>query len=90
MTSEVWSLDIFGTRRTDLQRMVGVMLEVPELRESLREVTGGTKPNGDTLSHIICDWVQGRSLSEMATEYFEGINLTMGELPRMGAPLSRR
>ena len=72
VTSEVWSPDIFGTRRHDLQRMVGVMLEVPELRESLREVTGGTKPNGDTLSHIICDWVQGRSLAEMATEYFSG------------------
>ena len=70
LTSEVWSPDIFGSRRSDLQRMVGVLLQVPELRESLQEVTGGTQPNGDTLSRIICDWVQGRPLSEMATEYF--------------------
>ena len=27
---------------------------------------------GDTLSRIICDWVQGRPLTEMATEYFSG------------------
>jgi len=40
--------------------MMGVLLEVPELRKQLKEVTGGTRPNGDTLASIICDWVQGR------------------------------
>ncbi len=70
LTGEVWSSDLFGERRNDLERMVGVLLEVPELRESLTEVTGGPHPNGDTLARIICDWVQGRPLSEMATEYF--------------------
>ena len=70
VTSDVWSPDLFGQRRSDLQRMVGVMLEVPELRRSLKEVTGGPQPDGDTLSRIICDWVQGRPLSEMATDYF--------------------
>ena len=70
LTSEVWSPDLFGQRRNDLQRLIGVMLEVPELRESLNEVTGGPQPGGDTLARIICDWVQGRPLSEMATDYF--------------------
>ena len=70
LTSEVWSPDLFGQRRNDLQRLVGVMLEVPELRESLNEVTGGPQPGGDTLARIICDWVQGRPLSEMAADYF--------------------
>ena len=70
LTDQVWSPDIFGQRRYDLQRMVGVLLEIPELRESLTRVTGGPYPNGDGLARIICDWVQGRPLSEMATEYF--------------------
>ena len=70
LTSEVWSPDLFERRRNDLQRMVGVLLEVPELREQLREVTGGPRPDGDTLARIICDWVQGRPLSEMANDYF--------------------
>ena len=68
----VWSPDLFGSRRDDLQRMVGVLLRVPELRTSLKEVTGGTHPDGDMLSRIICDWVQGRPLTEMAIEYFAG------------------
>ena len=67
---DVWTPELFGTRRGDLQRMVGVLLQVPELRESLEEVTGGPRPYGDTLARIICDWVQGRPLSEMAADYF--------------------
>lgn len=70
LTGDVWSSELFGDRRNDLQRMMGILLEVPELREPLKEVTGGTEPDGDMLSRIICDWVQGRPLTEMATEYF--------------------
>ncbi len=70
VTGAVWSPDLFTSRRTYLQQMMGILLQVPELREPLREVTGGTQPDGDTLARIICDWVQGRSLPEMATEYF--------------------
>lgn len=70
LTKDVWSPDLFGQRRHDLQRMVGVLLEVPELRKSLNEITVGPRPGGDTLTRIICDWVQGRTLSEMAFEYF--------------------
>lgn len=72
LTADAWSPELFGERRRDLQRMVGVLLEVPELREALREVTGGPRPNGDKLARIICDWVRGRPLSEMAMEYFSG------------------
>lgn len=70
VTSDVWTPDLFGTRRDDLQRMMGILLQVPELREPLMKVTGGLQPDGDTLSRIICDWVQGRPLTEMATKYF--------------------
>lgn len=71
VTSHVWSPELFTSRRAELQQMMGILLQVPELREPLEQVTGGTRPDGDTLSRIICDWVQGRSLKEMATEYFE-------------------
>ena len=70
LTSEVWSPELFGTRRDDLRRMMGVLLQVPELREPLKEVTGGEQPDDDILARIICDWVQGRPLTEMATTYF--------------------
>ena len=70
LTDDAWSPLLFGSERDRLTRMMGVLLKVPELRDSLIEVVGGPEPDGDLLSRIICDWVQGRALSEMAMEYF--------------------
>lgn len=70
VTREAWSPELFGAKRSDLQRMMGVLLQVPELSKALEAVTGGRRPNGDLLARIICDWVQGRPLTEMATKYF--------------------
>lgn len=81
MTSDVWTPDLFGRRRDDLQRLMGILLQVPELREPLREVTGGPQPDGGTLARILCDWVHGRPLSEMAAEYFAKAGNEEGEGP---------
>ena len=70
LPKDVWSPELFAGRRDDLRRMMGLLLEVPELRDPLRDVTGGTGPDGDKLARIICAWVQGRPLTEMATEFF--------------------
>lgn len=70
LSEDVWSHELFADRRDDLRRMMGLLLQVPELREPLEDVTGGTSPDGDKLARIICDWVQGRPLTEMATDYF--------------------
>ncbi len=67
---DIWTPELFGSRRDELGRMMGLLLQVPELREPLQEVTGGTSPDGDKLARIICDWVRGRPLTEMANEYF--------------------
>ncbi len=69
--NEAWTPELFTGRRDELRRMMGVLLEVPELRKQLAEVTGGPVPNGDKLARIICDWVQGRPLSEMARDHFQ-------------------
>ena len=70
LPNDVWSPELFAGRREELRRMMGLLLQVPELRDSLQDVTGGTSPDGDKLARIICSWVQGRPLIEMATEYF--------------------
>ncbi len=70
LPDDVWSPELFAGRRDVLRRMMGLLLQVPELREPLQEVTGGTSADGDKLARIVCDWVQGRPLTEMATAYF--------------------
>ncbi|MCY4655997.1 MAG: DEAD/DEAH box helicase [Gammaproteobacteria bacterium] len=70
LPDDVWSPDLFSGRRDELRRMMGLLLQVPELRDPLKDVTGGTKPDGDKLAQVISAWVQGRPLVEIATEYF--------------------
>ena len=70
---EVWSADsLFNRDNRDLQRMMGVLLRVPELRANLKEVTGGQTGDGDKLALIVKDWVNGVSISDIATRYFMG------------------
>lgn len=66
----VWGPELFSTKRASLQAMMGILLNVPELRKQLAEVTGGPTPDGKMLTGMVCDWVQGRSLDEMSKTYF--------------------
>ena len=50
--------------------MMGVLLRVPELRDNLAAVTGGAGPDGDKLSMIVKDWVNGVSLPEITQRWF--------------------
>ena len=70
LPNDVWSPELFADRRDELRKMMGLLLQVPELRDSLNDVTGGTSPDGDKLARIICAWVHGRPLTKMATDYF--------------------
>jgi len=70
ITSNDWTPELFGGNSRTLRHMMGVLLQVPELRENLADVTRGPQPDGNTLARITCDWVNGRSLRDMAETYF--------------------
>lgn len=70
LPDDVWTTELFSSNRGYLRKMMGLLLQIPELRESLKEVTGGSDKDGSRLTCIVCDWVQGRSLADMAVEYF--------------------
>ena len=72
---DVWQPDrLFGGDTRHLQRLMGILLEVPELRENLAAATGGRGRDGDLLARMVRDWVSGASLPDMATEYFSTDN----------------
>ena len=71
--NNAWSTEtLFRHDSNDLQKMMGVLLKVPELRENLQAVTGGENPNGQKLALIIKDWVNGEPIPVIAQNYFEG------------------
>lgn len=61
---------LFKAGDTSLKSMMGILLEVPELRDNLQAVLGREKPNGEKLSLIIKDWVTGKSIKEIAAHHF--------------------
>ncbi|HEU4511374.1 MAG TPA: DEAD/DEAH box helicase [Pyrinomonadaceae bacterium] len=71
INSESWNSEsLFLHDNQVLQGMMGVLLRVPELRENLKVATGGPDPDGNRLALIVKDWVNGVSLSEIASRYF--------------------
>lgn len=78
-----WNSDLlFRGPSEPLRKMMGILLEVPELRENLIAATGGDRPDGNKLARMISDWVQGAGLEQMATTYFapEGVALNSEQL----------
>lgn len=70
LTDDMWDTQLFVQKRGALKAMMGVLLKVPELQENLKAVTGGISGGGDRLASIICDWVAGKPLDELAQTYF--------------------
>ncbi|NQU63793.1 MAG: DEAD/DEAH box helicase [SAR324 cluster bacterium] len=61
---------LFDHHDKTLQGMMGILLNVPELRKNLSEATGGKDPSGKKLSLIIKDWVNGESIPTIADRHF--------------------
>lgn len=74
ISPEVWSSDLFTKQNTDLSKLVGVMLKVPELREQLVSISGTKIPDSGRISAILSDWVNGASLPVLAETYFRADN----------------
>ena len=62
--------ELFAERSTVLSDAIGVLLQVPELREQLRDRLDAAEYRGDFLSRVVKDWVGGMRLGELADNYF--------------------
>lgn len=73
ITADVWDEPLYQGSGRPLTDLVGVMLEVPELRENLLPVINDYEArSGDFISRVIRDWVNGASISTLAQTYFKG------------------
>lgn len=75
-----WNQHLFGNSSTELQKMIGVLLKIPELRDNFEEIKGKTNTrDGNTISLVIKDWVNGESIENIAENYFKTDNIDMDE-----------
>ncbi|MEP7151840.1 MAG: DEAD/DEAH box helicase [Nitrospira sp.] len=79
ISSATWNAEsLFRHDDQHLQGMMGVLLQVPELRESFKVVISGSGSYGQKLALIVKDWVNGVSVRDIAGRYFmeEGDDIT--------------
>ncbi len=68
---DVWEQPLFEGDRRPLAKLIGVMLEVPELRDNLVEVTNEHEGrSGDFVARVMQDWVNGASMRQLADDHF--------------------
>ena len=65
---------LFAEKNPVLKDMMGILLHVPELRENFKDVIGEGREETDTLALIIKDWVNGKSIPEIAQIHFSKAN----------------
>ncbi|NEA93288.1 hypothetical protein G3I22_13285 [Actinospica acidiphila] len=71
MGRDVWEQPLFEGDRRPLAQLIGVMLEVPELRDNLVEVTNEHEGrSGGFVARVMQDWVNGASMRQLAADHF--------------------
>jgi replicative superfamily II helicase len=72
--NEDWTgSNLFSGDPKTLQKLVGIMLNAPEIKNQLNEIKiGGSTITHSTLARLISDWVTGKEIPDMAKNYFGG------------------
>ncbi|WP_148252231.1 DEAD/DEAH box helicase [Aidingimonas lacisalsi] len=91
ITADSWDHStLFADGDTSLPAMMGVLLNIPELRENLKDILGSNKTNGDKLACILKDWVNGVSVESIARNYFMDGNSYVDAVTQCGQNLSSK
>jgi replicative superfamily II helicase len=71
LTPDDWSPESLFGSTSDMADLYGVMLKVPKLAESLKKI-GGEGTEFEHISNLTSDWVNGKTIQEIAQAYFGG------------------
>jgi len=78
ITSRDWNNNqLFSNQNQSLQKLVGMMLNTPEIREQMKKIKFGDDIlDHSFISRLISDWVNGENIESIASRYFPNDNLT--------------
>lgn len=66
-----WDVEgLFGGNKKPFRNIMGVLLNLPETRDQLREITN-VGLNNSQLANLTTDWVNGKSIEDIAKKYFK-------------------
>ncbi len=68
-----WNSSNIFSNSGDLRNIIGVMLSIPEIKSSLDKLVGGKDSlTGSKLAELTNDWVAGKDIELISTQYFGG------------------
>lgn len=72
LNSSDWNrTQLFSENNSNLQKLVGLMLKTPEIREQIEKLSDNKKSlDRSSISKMMIDWVNGKSISVIANKYF--------------------
>lgn len=72
LTPNDWNRSqLFSEQNQSMQKLIGIMLETYEIRNSMQELCEGGQPlDRSSISRMIIDWVNGRDISFIANRFF--------------------
>lgn len=72
LTSNDWHKNqLFSEQNQSLQKLIGIMLKTPEISSSIEKLSSGDSAFDRTsISKMMIDWVNGKSISFIADRYF--------------------
>lgn len=71
LTQNDWSGTNLFKDNKSLKNLMGVMLNIPEIKKSLEDIAGKNHIEGDTLAEITTAWVSGVDIEDIAKKYFK-------------------
>lgn len=79
LTNNDWNRNqLFSEQNQSMQRLVGIMLETYEIKNSIKELNIGGKPlDQSSIARLIIDWVNGHNVSRIANRFFPGEDLSI-------------
>ncbi|MCY3675869.1 MAG: DEAD/DEAH box helicase [Paracoccaceae bacterium] len=71
LTAEEWKPNSLFGKKSGMADLYGVMLKIPQLKGNLEEITNRGLEHSQ-ISNITKAWVNGKSIEEIARDYFSG------------------
>lgn len=67
---------LFSNQSDSLKNLLGIMLGIPEIKDSLKGIFKGESQDRNTLAGVINDWISGKEITQIAKDFWEGDNPT--------------
>ena len=73
ISSNDWNRNqLFSNQNQSLQKLVGIMLETPEVRKQMEQIKSGDSIlDRSSISKLITDWVSGANITTLSQKYFQ-------------------